>query len=155
MRRALTAIVLSLSLSLSACYGSFNLSKKLHRWNAKVSQDKFVQWLVFLGLVIVPVYEIALLADALVFNSVEFWTGDNPVSPGFAVIRDPDGAITVEKQGVAVKFVPADDGTILVYRDGELVGHATADADGRLTAYDATGAPVRTTAARSPAPGTP
>lgn len=151
MRRALAAVALSLSLSLSACYGSFNLSKKLHRWNGQVSPDKFVTWLLFLGLVIVPVYEIALLADALVFNSVEFWTGENPVSPGVGIIREPDGAVIVEKQGVAVKFVPADDGTILVYRDGELVGHATADADGRLTAYDTTGAPVLGPTAPRPA----
>ncbi len=148
MKRALAAIALSLSLSLTACYGPFNLSKKLHHWNGQVSQDKFINWLVFLGLVIVPVYAIVLLADALVFNSIEFWTGENPVSPGVGIIRQPDGAIVVEKQGVAVKFVPADDGTILVYRDGELVGHAKADPDGRLTAYDATGARAPTPTAR-------
>jgi hypothetical protein len=142
MRRLLTAIALSLSLGVTACYGPFNLSKKLHRWNAQVSGDKFVNWLVFLGLVIVPVYEIALLADALVFNSIEFWSGENPVSPGVGVIRQQDGVVTVEKQGVAVKFVPADDGTILVYREGELVGRATAGPDGRLIATDANGAPI-------------
>lgn len=33
----------------------------------------------FLVLTWVPVYGVATLADALVFNSVEFWTGKNPI----------------------------------------------------------------------------
>jgi hypothetical protein len=35
---------------------------------------------VFLGMVILPVYELATLADVLVLNSIEFWTGNNPVT---------------------------------------------------------------------------
>jgi hypothetical protein len=41
--------------------------------------SKWVKWLVFLGLSIIPVYELFVLADALVLNSVEFWTGSNPI----------------------------------------------------------------------------
>ena len=36
--------------------------------------------LVFIALHIVPVYEIAYLADVIVFNSIEFWSGSNPVA---------------------------------------------------------------------------
>ena len=36
--------------------------------------------LVFLALNIVPVYGVAYLADALVINSIEFWSGTNPMA---------------------------------------------------------------------------
>ena len=36
--------------------------------------------LVFIALNIVPVYPIAYLADAVVINSIEFWTGSNPMA---------------------------------------------------------------------------
>lgn len=48
-------------------------------WNQGVS-NKFVNELIFLAFHIVPVYEIAYLADALVLNSIEFWSGSNPTA---------------------------------------------------------------------------
>jgi len=33
-------------------------------------------------LVIVPVYQLAALADAVIVNSIEFWTGKNPMTTG-------------------------------------------------------------------------
>ena len=39
--------------------------------------------LIFLLFLVVPAYSLASLADAVVFNSMEFWTGSNPVdAPG-------------------------------------------------------------------------
>jgi hypothetical protein len=29
----------------------------------------------------IPVYELALLCDGVVFNSIEFWGGKNPIDP--------------------------------------------------------------------------
>ena len=37
--------------------------------------DKWVNELVFAACCILPVYEITLFADAIVLNSIEFWTG--------------------------------------------------------------------------------
>ena len=34
----------------------------------------------FIAFWIVPVYEISALADVLVINSIEFWSGSNPVA---------------------------------------------------------------------------
>jgi hypothetical protein len=58
----------------SSCIGSFSLTGKVYKWNNNVG-DKFVNELVFLVFSIVPVYEIAVFIDAVVLNSVEFWTG--------------------------------------------------------------------------------
>jgi hypothetical protein len=64
--------------TLSGCFGSFGATRELWKWNEGVG-NKWVNWLVFLGLSIIPVYALFVIADALVLNSVEFWTGSNPV----------------------------------------------------------------------------
>jgi hypothetical protein len=64
----------------SGCFGSFNLTRKLWSWNKGVSSEKFVRELVFLGLNIVPVYSVAGFIDVVIINSVEFWSGKNPVN---------------------------------------------------------------------------
>lgn len=63
---------------LSGCYGPFRLTTKLHQWNGNVSNKKFVNELVFLGLCILPAYGLCTLGDVLIFNSIEFWGGQNP-----------------------------------------------------------------------------
>lgn len=63
----------------SACIGSFHLTRKVYAFNKSVSPDKWVQELVFLAFAVVPVYSIASGLDVLVINSIEFWTGENPV----------------------------------------------------------------------------
>lgn len=61
----------------TGCMGTFNMTQQLHNWNDTVFENKWGNEAVFLGLCILPVYEFSLLADAWVFNSVEFWTGKN------------------------------------------------------------------------------
>jgi len=63
----------------SSCIGSFALHQKVLDWNQGVG-DKWVNEIVFLALNIVPVYGICYLADAVVINSIEFWSGNNPVA---------------------------------------------------------------------------
>lgn len=74
------AVIASAAVSLTGCYGPFRLTNKLHTWNGQVSQKKFVNELVFLGMCIIPAYEICLLGDGLIFNSIEWWGGNNPIS---------------------------------------------------------------------------
>lgn len=78
----LTVIVLlaAMSVTMSGCFGTFALTSKLHEWNSDVSNKKFVNELVFIGLCIIPAYELACLGDALIFNSIEFWGGSNPIA---------------------------------------------------------------------------
>ena len=61
----------TLTFSTSSCIGSFGLFNNILEWNKGIS-NKFVGELAFIGLWIVPVYEISLMADALVFNTIEF-----------------------------------------------------------------------------------
>jgi hypothetical protein len=76
----MTAVcLLSGTLLFSSCIGSFGLHSHLVEWNKGIG-NKFVNELAYLVLNIVPVYPIAYLADALVLNSIEFWSGENPMA---------------------------------------------------------------------------
>jgi len=74
--------VLAGSVVLTSCIGSFALTNKVLDWNKQLTNNNFVNELIFIGLHIIPVYEVSILADALVINSIEFWSGDNPVAVG-------------------------------------------------------------------------
>ena len=77
MKKSLLAL-LTLSILLTGCTGPFVLTGNLKKWQTSFD-DQWVDEVAFLGCVILPVYGLAMLGDALIFNSVEFWTGDNPM----------------------------------------------------------------------------
>lgn len=140
--RAIATVVLCafLPVSLSACFGRFELVRKTYNFNKDISSDKWIQWLFFLLLVIVPIYGIASLVDAVVINSIEFWTGKNPVLAGTEhTLRGEDGEVAVMRYGTDGTTVDveitASDGTVTSLRlvrasdsilawdgDGNLVG---------------------------------
>ncbi len=68
------------AMMMSSCIGKFATFNKVLDWNKGITNNKFVNWLVFIALHAIPVYEIAFMADYLVFNSLEFWTGNNPMA---------------------------------------------------------------------------
>ena len=93
---SVSAITLAGTLLFSSCIGSFNLSKKVLAWNQTIDY-KFVNEVVFVALWIVPVYEVCMLADILVINSIEFWSGENPVEAGIVKkVQGENGVYTVE-----------------------------------------------------------
>ncbi|HMM02425.1 MAG: DUF3332 domain-containing protein [Dysgonomonas sp.] len=93
---SVAAITLAGTLLFSSCIGSFNLSKKVLAWNQTID-NKFVNEVVFVALWIVPVYEVCMLADILVINSIEFWSGENPVEAGIVKkVQGENGVYTVE-----------------------------------------------------------
>jgi hypothetical protein len=80
-RRAVTsAVLLALGSQLTGCFGKFVLVKKLYAFNESVSSNKFVQTLIFWVFCLLPIYEFAAIADAVVLNLIEFWTGSNPLA---------------------------------------------------------------------------
>lgn len=93
----------------TSCIGSFALTNKLLSWNKQVS-NKFVNELVFFAFWVIPVYEVAALADVVVINSIEFWSGSNPVAVGKSVIEGQDGRYLVECDGKGYTITPEDGG---------------------------------------------
>lgn len=95
-RSAVLAVAVVGLLGSTGCFGSFNLTRKVWTFNKTVSEDKFVQELVFLAFAVIPVYSIAGLLDVVIVNSVEFWTGENPVSMA-KTTATPDGREFVQR----------------------------------------------------------
>ena len=86
-----------LPLTTAGCIGRFELTRKVYQFNREVDSNKWVQWLVFLVLNVIPVYGFAVMIDAIFANSVEFWTGDNPVTSDAGnarkVVYGPSGEV--------------------------------------------------------------
>lgn len=106
------ALLLSCSMLTTSCIGSFSLSNKLLSWNKQVG-SKFVNELVFFAFWILPVYEVSLLADVLVLNSIEFWSGSNPVAQGRSVIDGKDGRYLVDCDGKGYTITSENDGSVV------------------------------------------
>lgn len=107
MRRpnAMLAGLVALSLLSSGCYGPFLLTRKVWKFNGEVSDNKWVVEVVYLVCTWLPVYGVAGLADALIFNSVEFWTGKNPMSEANA-------------QGISSKRIVRNNNEMILKREG-------------------------------------
>ena len=60
------------------CTGSFNLTRKVYDFH-RSQENKWVDEVLFLGFCWIPVYGLAAFVDAVIMNSIEFWTGENPV----------------------------------------------------------------------------
>ncbi len=82
----------------TSCIGKFALTSSVMSWNNSIG-SKFVNELVFVAFWILPVYEITGLADLLVINSIEFWSGSNPVSASTKVIDTDNGRYLVKCDG--------------------------------------------------------
>jgi hypothetical protein len=152
-----------LSLHVSGCFGKFSLTRAMWDFNKNVSSNKFLQWAVFLVMVIVPVYSVGALVDALVINSIEFWTGENPVAsagtpgedsrvvrlgPGetLRLSRDMDSGVMkveLEREGQAPLvryFEPLEDGMVVRDEGGAMLLQAREQDGGGVAVTDAAGA---------------
>jgi len=99
MKKIVASLVLAAFLS-TGCTGSFNLTKKVNNFH-RSQADKWSDELCFLLVALTPIYSLAMLGDAIIFNSIEFWTGDNPVAfnadnmPDVRVVRQGDNEMLV------------------------------------------------------------
>jgi Domain of unknown function (DUF3332) len=79
-RLVLSLAASTVALGATGCWGSFGATNKLWKFNDGISDSKWIKWLLFLGLIILPVYSLFILGDALIFNTIEFFTDKNPLS---------------------------------------------------------------------------
>lgn len=113
MKKSFYALSLAASVALTGCFGSFALTKKAYDFNKGLG-DKWIQWVAYLvaGPFVVP---ITMLADSLILNSLEFWTGNNPVATG-------DTFHQTDAQGNSVVAVKMPDGSLFMQlksKDGQ------------------------------------
>src|SRR5262249_17916249 len=100
---------------------------------------------VFFGMIIIPVYMLSALMDAFIFNSIQFWTGNNPVN---ASELGDDGQTTVAQVGdLTMRWARTNDAATVTYeRQGLVERRATSGssatgyrllADGGMTVAEA------------------
>jgi hypothetical protein len=144
-----------------SCYGSFNLVKKVYHFNGTVG-GKWVNELVFLVMNIVPVYGVAAFVDVVIINSIEFWTGNNPVTAENALptnLKGDDGStITfnstdkvmeikrmIPGKGEVIYRVARENGQSVVKdKDNNILARCIAGDDGGMTLLDAKGKVLQT-----------
>jgi Domain of unknown function (DUF3332) len=124
-KRIVAAIVAGSFLTVTtACYGPFNLTRNVYQWNSNIKgssevNEKWMKEFVFFGMIIIPVYMFSALLDAFIFNSIEFWSGNNPVKANDA---GGDGATRVVRLGgLTVTMAERDRGTAVTYERNGIV----------------------------------
>jgi hypothetical protein len=136
--------------TVGGCYGSFELVKKVHKFNGTLG-NKFVNELGFLVMNIVPVYGVAAFIDAIVLNSIEFWTGRNPSTSSNDTVVPLDAAASLTLRGAdgtmllttktedgirQYVFQKGTDGTIVKDISGKMLARCTMTQDGGMRIYD-------------------
>lgn len=113
------AITLACSMVTTSCIGSFTMSNSLLSWNKSVG-NKIVNEIVFFAFWLLPAYEITLLADVLVLNSIEFWSGSNPLTSSTKVVDGANGKYLVQQDpdGYTIKSLE-DETQIRLDYDGD------------------------------------
>lgn len=97
---------------LQSCLGSFSLTNKVLTWNREVG-NKYVNELVFFAFWVLPVYELTLAADMLVLNSIEFWTGENPVVSETKVVDGKDAQYLVQSDATGYTITNLSDKSVV------------------------------------------
>lgn len=146
-------LLLALFMSLGGCYGKFPLTRAVYRFNGEVTDSKIIHSVVFWVFVIIPVYGIASLGDAVIFNLVEFWTGNslNVSSTSEAngkrvsLNTTPDGNAVLKVAGMPsamgeVRFIRASATTFDVQNgSGQMIGHVIRGGNGDIMLTNAGG----------------
>ena len=115
-------VMLAGSMMCSSCMiGSFSLFNKYREWQTNMTSVKFVNAIV--GYVLGAIcYPITMLVDTVVLNTIEFWSGSNPMAENIGKtqnIQGKDGllyAVTTLKNGYEIKN-PAGEVTLLTYNE--------------------------------------
>lgn len=139
MKKGILTLLAAGMIVLSGCYGSNACFNKLHKWNGTLG-NKWLNSIVHFGLSIFGIYGLCLgLVDYLVLNTVEFWTGSNPLASGdsyyeqdaqgnsVAAVKNSDGSMSVE-----LTNAKGEKANLTLQRDENVV--RALDVDGNLVA---------------------
>jgi len=110
MKRVLLSLLAACTFATTTtgCFGSFKLTKAAYDFNKGLG-NKWLSWLVFLVVGHITTV-ITLTIDSLVLNSLEFWTGKNPMAMG-DTYRETDA------NGNSITAVKMEDGSLYMRID--------------------------------------
>ncbi|HPX74177.1 MAG TPA: DUF3332 family protein, partial [Methanoregulaceae archaeon] len=107
MKKTLMGIALTAVIA-AGCTGSFPLTNELYQFHRE--KERWVDEALFLVFAVTPVYGTALIADAVLLNSIEFWTGENPLeASGGGNIPGTDREVIAGEgeEGVTMRYDPS------------------------------------------------
>jgi hypothetical protein len=116
--KLLAVLTMSLAIISSGCIGQFGLAGKVRQFNLEVSHDRWGREIVFVVLNVIPVYGFANFADIIIFNSIEFWSGKNPINGKPSVTPISDNRTFENEDGTVLSMTLREDGSI----DVEAIG---------------------------------
>ncbi|MGY3877652.1 DUF3332 domain-containing protein [Aeromonas enteropelogenes] len=105
--RAMALLAVVATMGLSGCMGQMGLSSMVTKGNLSVVDNRYGRAGVFI--LLSPVYGLAATADLFVFNTIEFWTGKNPITGKSPALVDQklDAVIKVNQHlDSSLKTVP-------------------------------------------------
>jgi hypothetical protein len=127
------AVIVALMM-LSGCMGHSALTAKVVKWNLETADSRWGREGVFLGLWITLVYPVCSILDLLIFNSIEFWSGENSINGKSPVVDMPKEEVqklgfkgidrarverlTETTANLYIDFTNGDSATFDVIRDG-------------------------------------
>lgn len=117
MKKVFITLALVATIFMSSCMGSFNLTKKYYSFNKSLG-DKWLNEVLFFASCIIPVYNVCLWVDAVVLNSIEFWTGNNPVAANTQTVDTENGKYIVEADENGYTITKGDQMVQFVQEDG-------------------------------------
>lgn len=135
--------ILFMGMGTVGCIGNFALTGKVRQFNLEQSKDRWGREILFVLLYVIPVYPFAGLADIIVFNSIEFWSGKNPVDGSRSVTPVATRREIETEDGTRLTMsLRSDDSIDVVVQSprGERRFFNLTRADGHVTARDASGA---------------
>jgi hypothetical protein len=131
MRKAITGLILPVLLS--GCMGHFGLRGKLLKFNLSAVENRWGREGLFV--LFFPGYAICTFVDILFLNSIEFWSGKNPINGRSPLVDIPKSEIPklglehvevaqIERRSdtqtyLYVEFENGDRATFDVVRDGD------------------------------------
>ncbi len=126
---AAIALTIAGSLMMTSCIGSFRLTHKVLEWNDQIG-GKFVNELVFIAFWILPVYELSAMADILVINSIEFWSGNNPIAYDTKIIDGKDARYEIMSNPEGYIVTNLNDGSVIKFNFDEVDNSWSVEANG-------------------------
>src|SRR5690606_18162245 len=147
MRKVLVCALLCMSFLFTSCLGSFSAWNNLRDWNEDATDNKFVNNAIFWGLNIIPVYGLFYLGDVVIFNLIEFWSGDNPIGMNEGEVQEQivekngiQYALTATKNQMKIKVLSGEregNELTLVYEPADKSWNAVKDGEKiKLTSYE-------------------
>lgn len=125
MKKFVISLLISVFL-ISGCTGTFQATRSVYKFH-RSQENKWLDEAVFLGVSIIPVYGLATLGDAVIFNSVEFWTKKNPLLDASMAGKSLGEDIILERTAQSI---------IVKDKSGTVLYTSIKDSEGGITVYD-------------------